>query len=127
MAAGRSERRPRDPARAGRAEPSPAGDSRPGGQWGTTLRASGEVSEWLKELAWKASGRVNRLVGSNPTLSAQVPRAAGKRRGRARGLRARPLEPYAAGGADVAAGGADAALLARSESRTLTTRIQSAA
>jgi hypothetical protein len=29
------------------------------------------VSEWLKELAWKASGRINRLVGSNPTLSAE--------------------------------------------------------
>jgi hypothetical protein len=34
-------------------------------------QVAGEVSEWLKELAWKASGRVNRLVGSNPTLSAQ--------------------------------------------------------
>jgi hypothetical protein len=33
-------------------------------------QVAGEVSEWLKELAWKASGRVNRLVGSNPTLSA---------------------------------------------------------
>jgi hypothetical protein len=33
---------------------------------------AGEVSEWLKELAWKASGRVNRLVGSNPTLSVRA-------------------------------------------------------
>ncbi len=32
----------------------------------------GEVSEWLKELAWKASGRAYTcLVGSNPTLSVQ--------------------------------------------------------
>jgi hypothetical protein len=31
------------------------------------------VSEWLKELAWKASGRAYTcLVGSNPTLSVLV-------------------------------------------------------
>ena len=35
----------------------------------------GEVSEWLKELAWKASGRAYTcLVGSNPTLSAPIRR-----------------------------------------------------
>jgi hypothetical protein len=36
----------------------------------------GEVSEWLKEHAWKACTRQNWVVGSNPTLSASPARVA---------------------------------------------------
>jgi hypothetical protein len=36
------------------------------------VRTLGEVTEWLKVRDWKSRGRVNRLVGSNPTLSAQA-------------------------------------------------------
>ena len=32
---------------------------------------SGEVAEWLKALAWKASVRLYRTAGSNPALSAR--------------------------------------------------------
>ena len=32
----------------------------------------GEMSEWLKEHAWKACVGVNSTVGSNPTLSAII-------------------------------------------------------
>ena len=34
------------------------------------LKRKGEVSEWLKEHAWKACVSVSGTVGSNPTLSA---------------------------------------------------------
>gem|GEM_PF-2583862 len=33
--------------------------------------ASGEVSEWLKEHAWKVCIRLKRIAGSNPALSAE--------------------------------------------------------
>ena len=38
-----------------------------------SLHLPGEVSEWLKELAWKAGIRVQpRIAGSNPALSAKA-------------------------------------------------------
>ena len=32
----------------------------------------GAVAEWSKALAWKVSIRQNRIVGSNPTRSANI-------------------------------------------------------
>ena len=37
-----------------------------------TITKFGEVAEWLKALAWKASVRLYRTGGSNPPLSAKV-------------------------------------------------------
>ncbi len=34
--------------------------------------ASGEMSEWFKEHAWKVCIRQKRIRGSNPRLSAQI-------------------------------------------------------
>ena len=35
------------------------------------LKVSGEMSEWLKEHAWKVCIRQKRIEGSNPSLSAR--------------------------------------------------------
>lgn len=36
-----------------------------------SLRQYGQLTEWLKVPAWKVGSRQNRLVGSNPALSAK--------------------------------------------------------